>query len=96
MPLHLYTTCQVSAPCGVCSPQRIIGLLHVPDLFVDLAAARSGRRTSRSPTWTWRPIVQSACASASVRTPIIQRHQHFRPWLGNHDQDILMRLLLAG
>jgi predicted transcriptional regulator len=35
MPLGLYTTCQVSAPCGLCSPQGIIGLLDVPDLFLD-------------------------------------------------------------
>lgn len=35
MPLGLYTACQVSAPCGLCSPEGIIGLLDVPDLFLD-------------------------------------------------------------
>ena len=35
MPLGLYTSCQVSAPCGLCSPHGIIGLLDVPDAFLD-------------------------------------------------------------
>ena len=35
MPLGLYTSYQVSAPCGLCSPEGIIGLLDVPDLFLD-------------------------------------------------------------
>ena len=26
MPIGLYTNCEVSAPCGLCSPQGIIGL----------------------------------------------------------------------
>ncbi len=35
MPLGLYTGYQVSAPCGLCSTDGIIGLLDVPDLFLD-------------------------------------------------------------
>lgn len=35
MPLGLYTSCQVSAPCGLCSAHGIIGLLDVPDTFLD-------------------------------------------------------------
>ena len=35
MPLGLYTGYQVSAPCGLCSTKGIIGLLDVPDLFLD-------------------------------------------------------------
>lgn len=35
MPLGLYTSCQVTAPCGLCSRQGIIGLLDVPDTFLD-------------------------------------------------------------
>ena len=35
MPLGLYTGYQVSAPCGLCSPDGIIGLLDVPDYFLD-------------------------------------------------------------
>ncbi len=35
MPIGLYTRCEVSAPCGLCSPQGIIGLLDVPGTFLD-------------------------------------------------------------
>jgi predicted transcriptional regulator len=35
MPLGLYTSCEVSAPCGLCSQEGIIGLLDVPDTFLD-------------------------------------------------------------
>lgn len=35
MPLGLYTSCEVSAPCGLCSTSGIIGLLDVPDTFLD-------------------------------------------------------------
>jgi predicted transcriptional regulator len=35
MPIGLYTRCEVSAPCGLCSPQGIIGLLDVPETFLN-------------------------------------------------------------
>ena len=35
MPLGLYTSCSVSAPCGLCSTEGIIGLLDVPAHFLD-------------------------------------------------------------
>ena len=35
MPICLYTSCEASAPCGLCSPQGIIGLLDVPDTFLN-------------------------------------------------------------
>lgn len=35
MPLGLYTSCNVSAPCGLCSNKSIMGVLDVPDLFLD-------------------------------------------------------------
>jgi predicted transcriptional regulator len=35
MPLGLYTSCEVSAPCGLCSTDGVIGLLDVPDFFLD-------------------------------------------------------------
>ncbi|MBL8833403.1 MAG: helix-turn-helix domain-containing protein [Rhodospirillales bacterium] len=35
MPLGLYTNCEVSAPCGMCSTDRIMGVLDVPSLFLD-------------------------------------------------------------
>jgi len=37
MPLGLYTSCSVSAPCGLCSEEGVIGLLDVPDFFLDPA-----------------------------------------------------------
>ena len=35
MPIGLYTSCEVTAPCGLCSTEGIIGLLDVPDTFLD-------------------------------------------------------------
>ena len=35
MPIGLYTSCEVRGPCGLCSPQSIIGLLDVPDAFLN-------------------------------------------------------------
>jgi predicted transcriptional regulator len=35
MPLGLYTSCEVTAPCGLCSTEGVIGLLDVPDFFLD-------------------------------------------------------------
>ncbi len=35
MPIGLYTSCEVSSPCGLCSPQGIIGLLDVPGTFLN-------------------------------------------------------------
>jgi predicted transcriptional regulator len=35
MPLGLFTSCEVSAPCGLCSTEGVIGLLDVPDFFLD-------------------------------------------------------------
>jgi predicted transcriptional regulator len=34
MPLGLYTSYHVSAPCGLCSTEGIMGVLDVPDLFL--------------------------------------------------------------
>jgi predicted transcriptional regulator len=35
MPIGLYTRCEVSAPCGLCSREGIIGLLDVPGTFMN-------------------------------------------------------------
>ena len=35
MPIGLYTSCEVSAPCGLCSPDGTIGLLDVPGSFLN-------------------------------------------------------------
>lgn len=42
MPLGLYTRCEVSAPCGLCSRDGIIGLLDVPDTFLDPDRMKAG------------------------------------------------------
>jgi predicted transcriptional regulator len=42
MPIGLYTRCEVSAPCGLCSPDGVIGLLDVPDTFLDPDRMRAG------------------------------------------------------
>ena len=42
MPLGLYTSCEVSAPCGICSSEGIIGLLDVPDTFLDPDRMKAG------------------------------------------------------
>jgi predicted transcriptional regulator len=41
MPIGLYTSCEVSAPCGLCSTEGIIGLLDVPDFFLDPSRMRA-------------------------------------------------------
>jgi predicted transcriptional regulator len=41
MPLGLYTSYQVSAPCGLCSTEGVIGLLDVPDFFLDPSRMRA-------------------------------------------------------
>jgi predicted transcriptional regulator len=42
MPLGLYTSCNASAPCGLCSTEKIIGLLDVPDFFLDPDRMKAG------------------------------------------------------
>lgn len=42
MPLGLYTSCEVSSPCGLCSADGIIGLLDVPDTFLDPDRMKAG------------------------------------------------------
>jgi predicted transcriptional regulator len=42
MPLGLYTNCSVSPPCGLCSTESIIGLLDVPDFFLDPDRMKAG------------------------------------------------------
>lgn len=42
MPIGLYTRCEVAAPCGLCSPEGVIGLLDVPDTFLDPDRMRAG------------------------------------------------------
>jgi len=42
MPIGLYTNFEVTAPCGLCSPDGIIGLLDVPNAFLDPDRMKAG------------------------------------------------------
>jgi predicted transcriptional regulator len=42
MPLGLYTSCEITAPCGLCSSDGIIGLLDVPNTFLDPERMHAG------------------------------------------------------
>jgi predicted transcriptional regulator len=42
MPLGLYTHFEVTGPCGLCSKDGIIGLLDVPDTFLDPDRMKTG------------------------------------------------------
>ena len=35
MPIGIFTDCEVTAPCGLCSQEKIIGLLDIPDSFLN-------------------------------------------------------------
>jgi predicted transcriptional regulator len=52
MPLGLYTSCNVTAPCGLCSTEGIVGVLDVPDLFLD------PRRMQAALLWFGRGYVE--------------------------------------
>jgi predicted transcriptional regulator len=42
MPIGLFTSYEVSAPCGLCSPESIIGYLDVPDSFLNPDRMKAG------------------------------------------------------
>lgn len=42
VPLGLYTSCSVTAPCGLRSVDGIIGLLDMPEAFLDPARVKAG------------------------------------------------------
>jgi len=42
MPLGLYTGCEVTGPCGLCSTEGVIGLLDVPDTFLEPDRMKAG------------------------------------------------------
>lgn len=42
MPIGLYTSCNVTGPCGLCSPDGVIGLLDVPETFLDPDRMKAG------------------------------------------------------
>ncbi len=42
MPIGIFTDCHVTAPCGLCSAERIIGLLDIPDSFLNPERMKAG------------------------------------------------------
>ena len=42
MPIGLFTNCEVTAPCGLCSTDGVIGLLDVPDTFLEPDRMKAG------------------------------------------------------
>jgi predicted transcriptional regulator len=42
MPLGLYTSCDITGPCGLCSTEGIIGMLDMPDTFLDPDRMKAG------------------------------------------------------
>ncbi|MCX5495543.1 helix-turn-helix domain-containing protein [Kaistia dalseonensis] len=42
MPIGLYTSCDTRAPCGLCSSEGVIGLLDVPNFFLDPNRMQAG------------------------------------------------------
>lgn len=42
MPLGLYTRCEITGPCGLCSSEGVIGLLDVPDTFLEPDRMKAG------------------------------------------------------
>ncbi|PIP00020.1 ArsR/SmtB family transcription factor [Pleomorphomonas carboxyditropha] len=42
MPIGLYTSCDVQTPCGLCSSEGVIGLLDVPNFFLDPNRMQAG------------------------------------------------------
>lgn len=42
MPVGLYTSYDITAPCGLCAADGIIGLLDVPDFFLDPQRSQAG------------------------------------------------------
>lgn len=42
MPIGIFTDCKVTAPCGLCSGEKIIGLLDIPDSFLNPDRMKAG------------------------------------------------------
>ncbi|TYC51191.1 metalloregulator ArsR/SmtB family transcription factor [Rhodobacterales bacterium] len=42
MPIGLYTSCDITGPCGLCSEDGVVGLLDVPETFLDPDRMKAG------------------------------------------------------
>lgn len=42
MPIGIFTDCSTTAPCGLCSTEKIIGMLDIPDSFLNPERMKAG------------------------------------------------------
>ncbi len=54
MPIGIFTDCRVTAPCGLCSSERIIGLLDIPDSFLNPERMKAGLLWCGSGTFEYK------------------------------------------
>lgn len=54
MPIGIFTDCKVTAPCGLCSSEHIIGLLDIPDSFLSPERMKAGLLWCGSGTFEYK------------------------------------------
>ena len=54
MPVGIFTDCNVTAPCGLCSAEKIIGLLDIPDSFLNPDRMKAGLLWCGSGTFEYK------------------------------------------
>ncbi len=54
MPIGIFTDCRVTAPCGLCSSEHIIGLLDIPDSFLNPERMKAGLLWCGSGTFEYK------------------------------------------
>lgn len=54
MPIGIFTDCHVTAPCGLCSPEHIIGFLDIPDSFLNPERMKAGLLWCGSGTFEYK------------------------------------------
>lgn len=54
MPIGIFTDCKVTAPCGLCSAEHIIGLLDIPDSFLNPERMKAGLLWCGSGTFEYK------------------------------------------
>lgn len=54
MPIGIFTDCNVTAPCGLCSSEHIIGLLDIPDSFLSPDRMKAGLLWCGSGTFEYK------------------------------------------
>ncbi len=54
MPIGIFTDCRVTAPCGLCSQEHIIGLLDIPDSFLNPERMKAGLLWCGSGTFEYK------------------------------------------